>query len=135
MFNDVSMQLQLDPPPNLGLVREMFDLLIEKFPNVSVKIGQDAAVVHSPVFETALIKSINGEILSEVEESQVNMFAIASTDDQPVNNMSISNQAAARHAKRLKKMQMYDLDAMKLIPPTSNLVERLFSKVGHIWTS
>jgi hypothetical protein len=38
-------------------------------------------------------------------------------------------------AQKKKKVIKYDIDSMKLIPATSNIVERLFSKVGFIFSS
>jgi hypothetical protein len=48
--------------------------------------------------------------------------------------MSITEKANLRQAKRQRKLMRYDLNAMKAVPPTANLVERLF-RIGHILTS
>ena len=38
-------------------------------------------------------------------------------------------------AKKRKKLEKFKIDEMILIPPTSNKVERLFSRIGNIFTT
>jgi hypothetical protein len=56
-FNDVSQALQKgDPFPDLLTVREYFDALMELFPVTERYLGSQSRVVHSPWFESAIIK-------------------------------------------------------------------------------
>ncbi|KAG6944893.1 hypothetical protein JG687_00017586 [Phytophthora cactorum] len=78
--------------------RDLFDCLIEIRPSFSKYLAPDADIVHSPEFEQAVVKVLAGEI------------ALLNEDE-----------AAALEPFKLSYMLLVAL------PPTSNIVERLFS--------
>ncbi|GMF24655.1 unnamed protein product [Phytophthora fragariaefolia] len=60
----------------IGAVHETFGLMTEDYPELKVYLAADAAIVHSPLFESAVVKIINGEManLKVEEKDQVPCF-------------------------------------------------------------
>jgi hypothetical protein len=137
IYNQVSMSLQTEPPPNLAAIRRGFDYLINQNSRVATKLGPEANIIHSPTFENALVKAINEDHLTSEEENTLNMFRnIEGEVPTPVNGLdSSSSEIEMIMSNKKRKVVKYDTEAMTLIPGTSNIVERLFSKVAHIYSS
>ena len=53
-FNAVMIKLH-SPQLNILDVRKLFDHILKSYPTMTVRLAPDAAIVHSPVFESALI--------------------------------------------------------------------------------
>jgi hypothetical protein len=137
-FNSVSMTLQSEPTPHLANVRGCFDILIQREPLVASKIGAEADLIHSPLFETAIVKVINDQIgLTLAEEEALSIFRNIESEDTSPNLIDINSTSVIDivMAQKKRKVIKSDIDSMKLIPATSNIVERLFSKVGHVFSS
>lgn len=132
---EVSFKLQEEPPPDLGLVRMMFDLLLEDFPAMASKIGAESDLIHSPSFEKAIIKIIEEEPLNQQEVDLVEFLKINFNDEnEEIEEEDIIQRAVNKYHKKMKRTDIYDVEHAKLIPTTSNIVERLFSKTSHVLT-
>ena len=129
----------------LYTVRNVFDKLCEKYPIVRRHLSGTADIIHQPLFESAVAKIQGNDFSLKVEEKRkVSFFLINGNSDNEVggeekgenDELSISfldetlNDAAVESAKRHKKTCPYR--SMDHISPTSNIVERLFSRCGII---
>lgn len=112
----------------------LFQSLIIEFPNFDFDqyLGIDAPIIHSPVFETAIIKIQNCEQneMSSEEKFAVKGLTTQFVTDPLLNNddddLSFAERALKR--KRLSTMSCKDYVNTNFVIPTSNDVKRLFSK-------
>ena len=99
-------------------------------------IGHDSSFVHSPLFENGTVK-VQREQLDSLLQSEKNLlepFSIANiqgNDHSSHSSLSLSVQALNRTKRRRVPAQYLCLNH---IPPTSNIVERLFSSARLILT-
>lgn len=132
-FESVSKELQRDPTPTISDVRAYFDCLMLTYP-VGKHLSPDAKIIHSVNFENGLLKILERKELEEDEEEAVKMFKLpdVAVADEEDANLPFTERALRRR-KRHHEQTQYDIQTIKLLPTTSNHVERLFSKVKHIW--
>ena len=93
-------------------------------------------IPHSPDFENGIVKIILDDIddLSEDEKIAVETFRITSSssiDVSPEKSTSVALLALKKMKKRKVSLGYASLDH---IPPTSNIVERLFSSARLVST-
>ncbi|ETK72022.1 hypothetical protein L915_20821 [Phytophthora nicotianae] len=98
--------------------RALFDGLLEVLPSFSTHIVPDAEIVQCPEFETAAVK-----VLMRPFEREVNDVSQTAGMDG-VREDGFADRILKRR-KTLTPCKAYDLIA--IIPPSSNVVERLFS--------
>jgi len=131
LLNQLTVYLQ---SPSLTLLdaRNCFDRVITTHPAMKQYLGSDAKIVHSPVFENSVVKVLNDKendltveerlSLKKLEKNESTIPAILSFDRNPYicgASTTINNPS-----------KYIDLT---FIPPTSNIVERLFSLAGRIY--
>jgi hypothetical protein len=122
----------------LAEVREVFDAILLEFPTMSRHLASDGAIVHSPQFESAVVKCLNGTVpLTEEDTTLLEKFA--SREEIPIQadgeQLSIAEKALqARKRRKLEHRQAARFQDLSFIQPTSNIVERLFSKARLILT-
>lgn len=117
----------------LSEARVLFDAVIEDHPTISSRLGSDASIVHSPVFESAIRKlqhSVHGT-LTEDEKESVDMLRISNE-----NEIQVSVRTKMNYAERaIKKMCTTTCNDKfmdtRFILATSNICERFFSKAGY----
>lgn len=116
-------------------VRAIFDGLLEKYPGMHYYISNESDFVHSPKFENGIVKVLSEQCdkLLPGERSLLNPFVQTneSTTISPTKPKSLSAQALNRVKRRKVLAEYVSLDH---IPPTSNIVERLFSAARLILT-
>jgi hypothetical protein len=117
-------------------VRMAFDRLIAQIPGLAAKLGPDADVIHSHAFEKAVIKLQKGENLSPVYKAQVAMFkevvvlpAEGKEEELPFEEI-IARAVEASKTQALRSATGYR--STLHISPTSNIIERLFSRASII---
>ena len=127
---------------NLYTVRKVFDRLCSKYPFVLRHLSSAAEIVHEPLFESAVAKIQGNDFsLTMGKKRKVSCFRIDEeeededeTDGEERREPSFLDEtlddAAAESCKRRKKKNPYR--SMDHISPTSNIVERLFSRCGII---
>ena len=136
----------LDPKKRVTLytVRRVFDKLCSKHPIVRRHLSAAADIIHEPIFESAVAKIQGNDFsLSQAEKRKVLLFRIDSTaegddnddeDDDADGSINFLDEtlddAAEESSKRQKKACPYR--SLDHISPTSNIVERLFSRCGII---
>ena len=127
---------------NLYTVRKVFDRPCSKYPFALRHLLSAAEIVHEPLFESAVAKIQGNDFsLTMGEKRKVSCFLIDEeeededeTDGEERREPSFLDEtlddAAAESCKRRKKKNPYR--SMDHISPTSNIVERLFSRCGII---
>ena len=112
-------------------VRTLFDGILSDFAdkNLTHYLGNDGICVYSS-FENAIVAVIECKTLSTENENELEVFKkpielpIEQNDDK-------SYAESLLDQKRRKPMSHYG--DLKWIPPTSNLAERLFSRVKYVF--
>ncbi|KAL4144762.1 hypothetical protein PRNP1_013888 [Phytophthora ramorum] len=63
---------------HIGTVHEAFKMMTEDYPELKDYVAADAAISHSPEFEAATVKIINGEqdSLTDREKARVSCFLV-----------------------------------------------------------
>jgi hypothetical protein len=121
----------------LADVREVFDAILAEFPCMSRYLAVDGAVVHSPTFESAIVKVLNAsDTVTEDEALLLRMFRVYEVTDE-VSDEQLTIAERAMHAKKRRKVSKQMATAfqdLSYIQPTSNMVERLFSKARLVLT-
>ena len=121
----------------LSDVRAIFDMAIESFPCTEQYLSANAEIVHSPDFESGIVKIIdeNAEDLTELEKGAVEVFSRQESQvdngDTPEGDLSIVEKALKLKKRKVIRSQYVTLD---FIPATSNIVERLFSNARLVLT-
>jgi hypothetical protein len=119
---------------NISEVRYLFDTLCEQNPTLSKYLAPNADIVKYAWFEDACVKVIRGEALDEVVQKRLKNFIVSENNSTcTVTAHSTSNSMkkrsdfidkALKHDDKVKKTEYH---LLKYVPPTSNVVERLFS--------
>ncbi len=128
-FHSVTMKLQ-EENIDLSDSRYLFDALINKYPTMERYLSPHANIVHSQHFEKGVVKILTGygDQLNDYEKNHLlklrtNYELPTTTDD---NELTFAERAIKAKKQRNNTNKEY-ID-LKFIPPTSNIVERLFSK-------
>ena len=145
-FQESTKFLQTEHGVSLATVRLIFDGLIDKFSDVQDTehrtladkyLGENARIVHSAAFETAVVKVINNKAseLSELESYAIRRFKKSDSDDiiEASATASAVSESPPGFLKEIFKRQRLqenesEYDQLDWIPPTSNRCERLFSR-------
>jgi hypothetical protein len=131
-FQSVTMELQKDGI-NMHDVRVLFDAIIVEHPNLSLYLSPNAEIVHSPHFESGLVKVIRDKDncnLSMLEKIELEKLKIdCPTNPSPLQDVSFAERAL----KRVRVQDKIYQDAY-FICPTSNVVKRLFSTAKFVFS-
>ncbi|KAG3011062.1 hypothetical protein PC121_g15902 [Phytophthora cactorum] len=132
----VSKRLQADGLALLD-VRDLFDALIEIRPAFANYLGKamflapDADIIHSVAFEKATVKVLAGQaaMLTEEEATALGPFKRESTNVAAAAPSSSSKEGFAGRVLKRRKVSAEHASYILLhaIPPSSNIMERLFS--------
>jgi hypothetical protein len=139
-FQSVSLELQKkDGAVTLLEVRVLFDCLIDTYGDAFMHyLSPTASIVNNPAFETAIVKLLRNEApLNDSDKAQLSRFEVQNGNNEhntatdgmeEEEELEVGVLAALKnHRKRQRENQLY-ID-MKLLPVTSNIVERFFSQV------
>ncbi|KAE8973201.1 hypothetical protein PR001_g26384 [Phytophthora rubi] len=134
-FESASQMLQHQDGVTLSDVRDIFDELIATYPGVSSHLAADADIVKNPEFEDACVAALRSgpeELTAKqrrlLEPVAVRTSGTAAGDILP-KKMSFADRAMKK--RKLARKQQATFPAVKFIPPTSNCVERFFSRAKH----
>ncbi|KUF77507.1 hypothetical protein AM587_10002609 [Phytophthora nicotianae] len=141
-FDSVCKRLQRDET-DMAEVRLMFDALLTEYPVMAEHLRPTAKVVHTPTFESGVVKVITGAILSPAEELALKRFEVVQAagkkrkkDEEDYASVLLRTGGKPRNqvsGGRSGRSAAYKPLA-KLVPPTSNTVERLFSQCKLVLT-
>ncbi|RHY91523.1 hypothetical protein DYB35_011310 [Aphanomyces astaci] len=108
--------------------RNLFDETILLYPDAAKRLGPNADILVSPIFESAVTKLLNnaaGQLSAVERESvcglQMNFLATQNPSDKPL--------TLAERAKKRKKTSHEEFNYLdcRFLRPTSNMCERFFS--------
>lgn len=85
---------------SLADVRVLFDAVISKYPVTREYLLADARIVHSPAFESAIVKVLREQRLSTADEEVLLPFKMDTVPPAPVNAKEDFAAVALRQAKR-----------------------------------
>lgn len=134
-LDSVTKMLQKDNM-TLAHVRVLFNAVIEKFPCTESRLKHDASIVHNVNFESGLVKiqDKNYEDMTVREKEACKKLSYTDSDGgdsstpRDGSNMSFAENALKKRKVETEQRQYVDT---RFILPTTNLVERLFSKAGY----
>lgn len=137
-FESVTIELQKSSTDLID-ARVLFDTLISKYVETSEYLSSDAAIVHSPDFETGIVKILSSqEDAMTLEEKQKCICFKKPRVDEPkeAGNVVLSFAQTALLGKRKHNdiTVTSEYEDVSYINPTSNIVERLFSIGSMILT-
>lgn len=121
---------------SLADARALFDAVIRKFPTMGHYLSENSDIIKSKEFENSVVKLINNpESLSADEKSILSKFKISqeSALEDDSENLSLAENAVLESRKR-RKVSVREFEDLSYIAPTSNIVERLFSKARLVLT-
>ena len=130
-FEKITLQLQ-KPATTLSDVRAIFDVAIEQYPSLNFYLKANAQIVHSPAFESGIVKVLDGEVeqLTEAERDSIKCFS-QGTDAMPAMDENLSLVQKALKYKKRKVIHDEYLN-LNFVPPTSNDVDSLFSNASLV---
>jgi hypothetical protein len=143
-FHSITMELQI---ANMDIreSRELFDQLIDEYPEMDFYLKADAKIIHNPIFDRAVIKVVSNmeDNLSDYERKSIELFKIpkdhnsntaednsidksdkAHTYETTRDRYRAKRQKREQEEQRFKESEYVDL---RFLLSTSNVVERLFS--------
>ncbi|EGZ06983.1 hypothetical protein PHYSODRAFT_530732, partial [Phytophthora sojae] len=130
-FESVCKRLQREDI-DMGEVRLMFDSLIAEYPVMSKHLKSTAKIAHTPAFESGVVKVISGTALSSAETAALKRFKQAQPTgkkrkEREEDYAMMLLQVKGKKRKQAPSTTRY-MPLVKMVPPTSNTVERLFSQ-------
>ncbi|KAL0227660.1 hypothetical protein RCL1_003803 [Eukaryota sp. TZLM3-RCL] len=115
---------------NLKQGKQMFKLFQEEFPNLTTYASPDSEIVHSPDFESAVVKIMDGlELYLTAHEGKA--VSSLKTPEHITGNKRLSGSLEEKLSEIGSDSQSYSTNKyynLNFIPCTSNEVERLFSR-------
>lgn len=135
-FQSVTLKLQ-EEAITLHDVRILFDKLVIDYPAMETHLSSTANIVQSPSFESGVVKIIAGmeDTLDIFEKLHLRSYLLPASEDSlaVVTPETLSYaESTLNKAKSSKSDSLYQ--NLEFIPPTSNMVERLFSTAKSIIT-
>ncbi|KAJ8538997.1 hypothetical protein ON010_g12874 [Phytophthora cinnamomi] len=129
---------------HIGAVHYTFGLMTEDYLELKDYLAADAAIADSPLFESAVVKIINGEkaSLTVEEKDQVVCISLPSaspasatqrSSTQSDDKRTYTSQLRERKRQRMKPSEEYA--DLRFIAGTSASAERLFSSAKHVLRS
>ena len=120
----------------IARARRLFDGAIENLPETESKLSSTADIVHTPIFELAVVKIQNGTQEELIEEEKLAVNFILRNIPMPNSIQELKDIKSSSFAERLsKRRKLGDWEPMyidtRFIIPTTNISEPFFSKAGY----
>jgi hypothetical protein len=136
-FNSICKRLQRDDT-DMAEVRLMFDALVAEYPVMAEHLKSTAKIIHTPAFESGVVKVIAGSALSPAETAALKRFEVAlptgkKRTERDEDYASLLLQDKGKKRKHSASSPSYS-PLVAMVPPTSNTVERLFSQCKLVMT-
>ena len=116
-------------------VRLLFDACCEKYPVMAEYLKAGANIVHTPTFENAVVKATNDVLLNAAETKALAPFLLSTPPPQEKEDEVDFASEVLRRAKKPRRTDRSTAaytPLLKVIPPTSNHCERLFSQCKYV---
>ncbi|KAH9104726.1 hypothetical protein LEN26_011758 [Aphanomyces euteiches] len=115
---------------DLGIVRNIFDGVDRKYPEMLEYWGSSARIIQSPEFESSIA------LLTENEKRQLTRLLLDEVEDVVERERStflpFVDEILYEESQKMREMSSNIYPDMRYIPPTSNIAELLFSVAGLI---
>ena len=125
-----------DTATTMSDVRDMFDSIMEDYPETEIRLSATAPIVHKPTFESAVVKVQRGEgqTMTHEEITAVRRFEIphAGGPSCATLNLSYAQRALRRRLNGPQSVARKYIN-LDFLQPTSNACERFFSKAGYVF--
>lgn len=139
-FNVFVKELQKDNM-TLSKVHALFEEIVRTHPSLAVRLGKHSKKIKDPDFENGLVKLQLDQVSSLTSAEKEAVSALRSTSGSPddtddVHELQTDDSVIERAYKRQKRVCTVSAEYMKNLNfclPTSNIVERFFSKVGYAY--
>jgi hypothetical protein len=123
-------------------VRDLFDKLMERYPTMDIYLAPDSHIVCHPSFESAVVKVLDGKegLLTAAEKVEIARLLLDQPEPVPVTDVEAVHPRAIASMELKAKRRRLDTPPpstylnMRFILPTSNIVERVFSKTKLVFT-
>ncbi|KAG3085971.1 hypothetical protein PI124_g18310 [Phytophthora idaei] len=130
MFQSVSKKLQCGTI-DLADVRLLFDSAVEGYPCMRDQLKPNAKIVHSPVFESAVVKVINGGAMANAEAAAVKRFEVPRCESKrKAREEDYATQillaGTSQCAKMVEVSMASRIALLKKLPSTSKCVRATF---------
>ncbi|RHZ39684.1 hypothetical protein DYB31_014553 [Aphanomyces astaci] len=119
--------------------RALMDVLCDKFPSMSHHLGMEAEIVKNPLFESAVVRVLDGHIgdLTDEERISLRRFEVATVTGSTDIDTG-SSECLAMDILRVKRAKVaahvvMGYEDLRCVLPTSNIVERMFSKAKLVF--
>ncbi|RHY24224.1 hypothetical protein DYB25_009153 [Aphanomyces astaci] len=123
----------------LNEARALMDVLCDKFPSMSHHLGMEAEIVKNPLFESAVVRVLDGHIgdLTDDERISLRRFEVATVTGSTDIDTG-SSECLAMDILRVKRAKVaahvvMGYEDLRCVLPTSNIVERMFSKAKLVF--
>ncbi|KAE9233905.1 hypothetical protein PF004_g9529 [Phytophthora fragariae] len=122
----------------MGEVRTMYDALIAEYPVMSEHLKSTAKIFNTPAIETGGVKVIMGSTLSSAEAAALKRFELPQPagkkrKEREEDYATMLLQGKEKKRKQTPSIAIY-MPLVKMVPPTSNTVERTFSQCKLVLT-
>jgi hypothetical protein len=135
-FESVSKVLQRDDT-TMADVRALFDAISENYSNCERRLARDAPLVLDKFFESAVVKIQQGSVNSL---SPAELRAVQHLKKNADQQQNVVHDSQISFAEQVLKKRKYESETaslqkeyidLRLLIPTSNICERLFSRSGY----
>ena len=131
-LNSVTVALQ-DSAIDMADVRGFFDKVLEDYPEMVTYLGTNAKIIHSPKFESAIVK-IQEKLHDTLDDEELAAVAVLKKEVILTQTRSDEQENSVAEFMKRRKMTKAEHDngyiETRFLLPTSNLVERFFSVSG-----
>ncbi|KAE9005035.1 hypothetical protein PR002_g16881 [Phytophthora rubi] len=112
-------------------VRVMFDAFVKEYPVMADHLKSTSKIVHTPAFETGVVKVIDGSVLSSAEEASLKRFEVTQATGKKLKEREDDYTSLLVRSGGKKRIHSASTASyaplVRLVPPTSNTVGRIFS--------
>ena len=128
------------PSVNLAQVRLLFETISEKYPILRGRLQEDASLVFCKNFENGIVKIIDGseENLTAAEKEEVAVFfkesEVESSDTEQEGIEKDVATTLLELNEKSKESASSKYANLNWVPPTSNIVERIFGAARQVLT-
>ncbi|RQM24204.1 hypothetical protein B5M09_007767 [Aphanomyces astaci] len=129
-LNSITLALQGDECSLLE-VRQIFDTVIEDYPNAVGRLGPSARVVKNPSFESAIVKILRGTETTMTAEERESVIKLRNEEAIESSAAAVALPVISLAERALKKNKVTRMTSSfmdwRFLCPTSNMCERIFS--------
>ena len=131
-------KLHIEKSQHIDGLEYCFNSVISKYPQLEENIDDHAPIIHSKVFETALVKIQDGKVnkleVDEVGSTKCLQVTAATQDIKAESDNTLDCAESILKKRKLEKTaseETKDFIHTRFFLATSNILERFFSSAGY----